>query len=215
MVPELNLNTFDSRKEASNAAADLIAASLRKALDADDEASLLVSGGSSPLDCLSALSEKQLDWNRVRVSLTDERCVPVMDDASNEKMVRGQLLQNEAEEARFIGLDDKAVPGLARCLCCALVGMGEDGHFASLFPDNPRLSALLEVDGEPACEQITTLASDVKRVTANLPLLLSGDVVVLLVFGKNKLAIVESPGELPIAALLSQQKTPVQIFWAA
>ncbi|MBD3647425.1 MAG: 6-phosphogluconolactonase [Pseudomonadales bacterium] len=210
----MNFTAYESRTAASAAAAELIGKRLADALQEFDETALLVSGGSSPAECLAMLSAKPLDWSRVRVSLTDERCVPVTDEASNEKMVRRQLLRENASKARFVALSKRSVGELAPHIACALIGMGEDGHFASLFPDNPKLAQLLDPAAEPDCMQITTAASEVNRITANLSLLLAGSMVVLLIFGEKKKVLIEQPGDLPVASLLKQQRVPVSICWA-
>ncbi len=84
--------------------ADCVARALQFALEIDDTASLVVSGGRSPVPFLEALSRRELDWRKVQVSLADERWVPPAHPDSNEGLVRRHLLQNQAASAQFIGL---------------------------------------------------------------------------------------------------------------
>ena len=210
----MNLTEFASRKEASAAAAAFLADRLAAKLAQSAKAALLVSGGTTPVACLRALAQAPLDWQRVTVLPTDERCVPAEHEASNQGMIDRRLRQGPASAARLLPLSPDAVADAARHLACALVGMGEDGHFASIFPDCPCLPSLLQLDAAPATAQITTAASPYPRITANLPFLLAGDAALLLAFGPAKKRILQAPGALPVAALLHQTTTPLTIHWA-
>ena len=206
------MQAYTDREDTSLAAANTIAAALDRRLSAADRATLVVSGGSTPGGCLAALSEIDIDWSRVRVMLTDERCVPLDDPASNERMVRETLIRGRAREARFVPLVAGSLESLATTFAVALVGMGEDGHFASLFPDLPDLATLSDVTAEPAVSQVSTSASPVPRLTMNLAALARADERILLVFGEAKRAIIEAPQGYPVEALLAQQ--PLTICWA-
>ena len=114
-------------------------------------ATLAVPGGSTPGPMFDALSEADIDWSKVTVMLTDERQVPADHERSNERLVRGRLLQNRAAAATFLRLvpegDDIATPiaALAAMLpiTVLVLGMGADMHTASLFPGSPDLAAAL------------------------------------------------------------------------
>ena len=208
------MNLFSSREEASRESARLIASALRSRLAAPGLASLVVSGGSSPARCFELLSQEDLAWSRVRVALTDERCVPVNHAASNEGMLRQRLLLHRAANAAFVPTDAGALAALERPLDVALVGMGEDGHFASIFPDNPALATLLDPDNMTEVVDITTASSEYRRRTVSLSFLLQSRVILLLAFGEAKRQLMMAPGKLPVAALLQQTQVPVTIHWA-
>ena len=222
---------FESRDEASVAAARHIARRLTVRLNDAGKTSLVVSGGTTPARCFAELSEIALDWNKVHVLLSDERWVPPDHDDSNEKLVRESLLVNAAKAAQLlpvfaagadIGKRCEALGEEIRALpfpfACALLGMGEDGHFASLFPDAGNLQQGLKTDSQLLCMPVTTAASEHPRVSLTLAALSRSDEVVLLIFGDGKREVYEQAkqkgSELPVAQLIRQKRTPVNVYWA-
>ncbi|HJL66299.1 MAG TPA: 6-phosphogluconolactonase [Arenicellales bacterium] len=222
---------FKTRAEASTAAADFIGNTLKARLQTGAEASLVVSGGSSPIDCFNHLSEVDLDWSDVRILLSDERWVPAKDNNSNENLVRTQLLQNNASTAHLLPVYDDQIDIGLRCeaidlalqelelpFAASLLGMGEDGHFASLFPDAENLASGLSLDNRQLCIPVITAASPYPRVSLTLTALSNSDNIVLLLFGKKKRDVYEAAKSAhctyPLAALLSQNRAPIQVYWA-
>jgi 6-phosphogluconolactonase len=222
---------FETREEASVAAAEAIAERLAVRLDAQSGASVVVSGGTTPDRCFDLLSEKPLDWRRTQIVLSDERWVPPDDEASNERLVRDALLKGEAAPAKLLSVFSMTTGIQARCdeidqqirlgpfpFACSLLGMGEDGHFASLFPDAENLEEGVDVDGEQLCIPVSTAASPHPRVSLTLAALARSDAIVLLMFGDNKLEVYEQAkrkgSKLPVAHLLKQKKAPVHVYWA-
>ncbi len=222
---------FASRDEASQAAARFIADQLREQLASADETALVVSGGSSPVRCFDALSGTALPWGRVRVLLSDERWVSPDSADSNERLLREHLLVGAAGEASLLPIFDDGSDPASRCedlqfvfadvprpRACALLGMGADGHFASLFPDAPNLARGLDPEGRSAFIPVATAASPHPRISMTLPALLDSKAVLLLMFGKEKRAVYEAAmaedSTLPVAHLLRQSQTPVHVFWA-
>ena len=129
------------------ALANQVAGLLRAAIKERGRASLVVSGGATPVPFFAALSAQALDWQQVTITLADERWVDPADPDSNEQLVRRHLLQNRAAAARFVGLKTgaiTAVQGEKECgarlalvprpFDALILGMGNDGHTASLFP---------------------------------------------------------------------------------
>ena len=231
MVKQSMEHFFETREEASVAAAEAIAERLAARLDAQSGASVVVSGGTTPDRCFDLLSEKPLDWRRTQIVLSDERWVPPDDEASNERLVRDALLKGEAVPAKLLSVFSMTTGIQARCdeidqqirlgpfpFACSLLGMGEDGHFASLFPDAENLEEGVDVDGEQLCIPVTTAASPHPRVSLTLAALARSDAIVLLMFGDNKLEVYEQAkrkgSKLPVAHLLKQKKAPVPVYWA-
>ncbi len=210
----MKFKAFKNRGEASGAAAQYLHNMLSQALDLNKRTTLIVSGGSSPLCCFKLLSRKTLDWSSVDITLSDERVVPTEHTDSNEKMVRSTLLKDEARAATFYPAVQTSIPHILGSIACSLIGMGEDGHFASIFPDLAELPALTDRAAKPGFQLVITAASEHPRVTANLSLLLCSRGILLLVFGDNKKQLLENPGNRPISTLLNQDTVPVEVYWA-
>jgi len=202
---------------------------LAKRLEHQPRASLVISGGTSPLECFGKLADSPLDWERVQVLLSDERWVPADHEASNEKLARESLLVNKAAAATLLPVYSEEVSPEARCdklqdplpvlpFASSLIGMGADGHFASLFPDADTLDDGLDVDSGRLYVPVTTAASPHTRVSMTLAGISRSDEVVLLFFGEDKLAVYEKAraeaNGLPVSRLLRQKRAPVRLFWA-
>ena len=227
----VNRQEFSDRAAASSAAAKKIAERLEQRLRRDSAAAFVISGGSTPAACLDQLSRIALDWPRVSVLLSDERWVPVDNPDSNEGMARATLLVNAAHSAQIVPVFDADTEIAERCrqlgaeiaalsnpFAISLLGMGEDGHFASLFPDAANLALGLDLDSERYCIPVTTAASPLQRVSLSLAALARSDEILLLIFGETKRQVFEtalqSPGSYPVADLLALEHTPVSVYWA-
>lgn len=225
------LEQHRDRESASRAAAGILAGTLQARLDLGGRAAMAVSGGSTPRRCLQLLGAQALDWSRVDVTLTDERWVPPGHADSNEAMVRDALGDGPAARMNFLPLFqpgtaperacedlDASIRSLPLPFACVLLGMGEDGHFASLFPDAPGLESALDPAGQRLCQLVDTSASPLRRISLTLAALLQAGEIVLLIFGEAKRAVVEAAqaGEraYPVAALLGQERVPVRVVWA-
>lgn len=224
-------NIFDSREAAAVAAAERIVAALARRLDGQAEASIVVSGGTSPAGVFAALAETELEWPRVHVVLSDERWVPPDHEDSNERLVRESLLKGAAQGAKLLPVYRQGVTIEERCseineelrqapfpFACALLGMGEDGHFASLFPDAATLQEGLDADSRKLCIPVQTAASPHARLSLTLSALSRSDEILLLIFGDRKREIYEAAktdaNGFPVSHLLRQKRAPVTLYWA-
>ena len=220
---------FETRLEASIAAANRMAELVAKRLDNNGDASIIVSGGTSPQQCMAALANAPLDWPRVQVLLSDERWVPADHEDSNEKLVRETLLVGPAAAAQFLPVYAAGVSPEDRCdelqdplpvlpFSCSLIGIGTDGHFASLFPDAEQLKSGLDVESGRLYVPITTAASPHPRISMTLAGISRSDEVALLFFGDEKLDVYKqakaSATAYPLSRLLRQKRAPVRLFWA-
>ena len=217
-----------SRELAAGIAADLAAA-----MEARQVASLVVSGGRSPVKLFEHLRGLTIDWSRVRVALADERWVDPADSDSNERLVREVLLKDAAAAARFTGLKNACASadlgaglawstfnGVPRPFDVVVLGMGDDGHTASLFPGSPNLELALDETAAAGCIAMRAPTAPEARLSLNLTALLDSRRIVILITGESKwrtyIAAV-GPGaalRMPVRAVLRQQHAPVEVVWA-
>jgi len=236
MAIEPGLIAFETRDAMAARLADLIEACLSRAIAARGAASLAVSGGTTPAGLYQALSRRELDWARVTVALVDERWVRPGEAGSNETFVRTTLLRNKAAAARLIGLWSEAsspAGGLevatARLVACGdafdvvALGMGNDGHTASWFPQCEGLDRALDTTG-PRLAAITAQRSEVtgdhlQRMTLTLGAIQNTGLICLLMSGTEKRAIFEKVRRggpvdaAPVRAIL-QARPDLWACWA-
>lgn len=214
------LETYADAAALADAAAHGVEACLAEAVRARGRAGLVATGGRSPGAVYERLQGARVDWSRVTVTLSDERCVP--DDApeSNARLVRERLLAGGARRAHLLPLWPKPpVAALAALqpFDAVMLGMGEDGHIASLIPGDPGLEAALTT-AELLRDVPAGLGSPpVARVTLTLSALLRARAIFLLIAGEAKrgvLARAQAGQDLPVGRLISQAKVPVRILWA-
>jgi 6-phosphogluconolactonase len=233
MNSEPRATKFADLGALSRALADQIAAALKAAIAARGLASLVVSGGKSPLQLFEQLRAEKLDWSRVCIALADERWVDPGDAESNEKLVREHLLRGPAASARFHGLKNGApTPDMGavsawetfarvpRPFDAVVLGMGDDGHTASLFPGSPNLPRALNQSAVAGCVGMWAPVPPQPRLSLNLSALLDSRRIVLLISGAGKwrtYLAAGAPGaeqEMPVRAVLRQSHTPVEVMWS-
>jgi 6-phosphogluconolactonase len=213
--------------------AQQIADNLGAAIAARGRASLVVSGGRSPVKLFECLRSLPLDWSRVWVALADERWVDPSDPASNERLVRDVLLKDLAAGARFAGLKNQAptpelgaaaawatFAGVPRPFDAVILGMGDDGHMASLFPGSPNLQSALDPAAAAGCVAMRSPTQPTMRLSLNLAALLDSRRIVILITGDSKwrtyaVACQAGPAEeIPVRSVLRQRSTPVDVIWS-
>jgi 6-phosphogluconolactonase len=208
---------------------------LDAALQARGSASLVVSGGTSPIPLFHRLRQLDVDWSRVFITLADERWVDASDPASNEGMVRRELLQDRASTARFVGLKNAApTPQLGadeswsrlashpRPFDVLLLGMGDDGHTASLFPGSPGIARALDPHAAPACVAMSAPVAPNARISLNLAALMQSRRVILHITGEKKWDVYRAAARAaardtdspPVAAILRQRLLAPQVCWS-
>ncbi len=199
-------------------------------------ASIAVSGGGTPVPLYDQLAKTVIDWANVVVTLTDERWVNSDSLESNERMVKQHLLQYQAEHARFIPIKndadtpecgaialDRVLQQELPVLDLVILGMGNDGHFASLFPGAAALEEGLSLGNKARCIAVRPPSTEIARISLTLSMLLTAKKIYLLIVGKDKLATLENAigqvhasaeDELPIVSVLRQAEVPVHIYWS-
>lgn len=227
------LQRFDSVQAAMSALQEQIVVALRLGIALRGRASMALAGGRTPVPLFRALSDAELDWAQVGITLTDERWVSAQQPGSNAALVHEALLAGRAGAAQFIPLYDGSASAalatgnvwnslrpLARPFDVVLLGMGEDGHFASLFPGEPGLPAALDPAAAPACVAMRAPVEPQERISLNLAALLQSRRLFLLVTGAAKRELLlaaahrEAGTSWPVTALLAQRHPAAEVYWA-
>lgn len=233
----VKLNTFADSRELDAALAREVAQALRDAVAVQGHASLAVSGGKTPVGFLQCLSREQLPWDKVTVTLVDERWVDESSGDSNTRLVRDNLLCNAAQAARFIGLKtataspftalmevEQRMMALPLPLTVAVLGMGLDGHTASFFPNTDTLSSALSPSHHEKVAAVQPLNAAHERITLTLPLLLNARSLILHIVGEEKMRVLQiamQPGaveSMPVRAVLqgrTQDLNPLEVYYTA
>lgn len=230
----MRLHTFPDQQKLVSALAEHLAAALRKDIAERHRASLVVSGGSTPVPLFEQLSALDMPWQQVLITLADERWVDADSPDSNEALVRRCLLKKRAAAAAFIGLKTEAATAAAGAADCearltalprpftaVILGMGNDGHIASLFPCAPQLAEAADLRCTRRCAALRPQTAPHERISLTLPVLLDAREIILHITGPEKKAVLERaladgpPEDMPVRFLLHQQTVPVSVYWAA
>lgn len=212
--------------------AEIVAANLRAAIGARGAALIGLSGGTTPRNFLSRLSLQKLEWNRVTVTLCDDRWLPPDNDRSNEHLLRATLLRNEAASSTFVPLYTDAadpehamervaanVATLAFPFDVVVLGMGSDGHTASLFPGGDHLNEALRENGAARVLPMRAPDAPEPRVTLTLSALASTRAMYLHIEGVEKKAVFDramssdAREHAPIRAVLDASPVTPGVFW--
>ena len=218
---------FDEQEQYLDALVAEVAARLDRATALGNPAGFAVSGGRSPIPMFERLSRADLDWGKVHISLVDERFVAPSHPDSNEYIVRRHLLQHRASTAQFTGLITDA-HDLHACLAAAnrqnhaialaILGMGDDGHTASLFPHARQLLNALDRRQPSRYAHITPPAAKYERISMTLAAMLQTGGLILAIAGHDKKSIYEQAAgqpstTFPISYLIHQTETPFDVYW--
>jgi 6-phosphogluconolactonase len=219
----------DGTALAAQLASD-VAAALARRLRAEGRAGLVLSGGRTPAAFLRALGGYALDWQRVGITLADERCVAADSPASNLRLLRESFSGTLAAAALLPAIDMTSsaaalqwrewLAQLPRPYAAVVLGMGNDGHFASLFPHTEGLAAALDPQGSATVVPGHAPAEPRARLSLTLAELLETDLLALHITGAVKRAVLEralEPGseiDLPVRALLRQQRAALEVYHA-
>lgn len=211
---------------------EVVAANLVESIEQHGRASLVLSGGSTPLPFFKQLSKADLDWATVDVTLADERWVPENHQDSNEKFVKEHFLVGNAAAATFYSLyrnsdAQAAIPEIETALnkmvqpfSVVILGMGGDGHTASLFPDTQGLEDALDMKSAKLLAVLAPTSVPQKRISMTRAALLRSRYRYLHITGTNKRDVLDTAllpdtdKPLPIAAFFEKHLPPIQVYWA-
>ncbi|MBS0586436.1 MAG: 6-phosphogluconolactonase [Proteobacteria bacterium] len=221
----LQRQVFPDIESLSQGFADFAATALQNTLSRKPQAALVVPGGSTPCHYLPALAKCKLPWDRITVTLSDERWVDVNDDQSNEKLIKQHLLSHLPANTPFIGLKTahdnpfdaiealyQRLDSLPLPVSLTVLGLGEDGHIASLFPGmNP------DVLSTRHCIAVAPPIAPSLRMSLSLEILANSEQIVLVVTGERKQRLLDRitkkpDPELPVVWLSQSTKATIAIF---
>ncbi|WP_371687839.1 6-phosphogluconolactonase [Snodgrassella alvi] len=228
------LHLFDTPTAMNTALATAITANLQNAINLRSKASLAVSGGPTPVELFQILSQAQIAWNQIYITLVDERWVDKHHEDSNERLIHTHLLQNKAKDAHFIslktiaenpydGVDEiqtRLQQSLPLPIDALVLGMGDDGHTASLFPHAENLYKGIDMQSDRLVIDMKPLTAPHDRISLTLPVILNSRHLYLQLNGKKQQQVLEQAlagkniNDMPIRAVLHQQKLPLQIYLA-
>lgn len=222
----MNLQIFASSHQQIDAIVASITHTVTELLKTKETLTIALSGGKSPIPMLQKLSLADLDFSKITFTLVDERIVDTQHQDSNENLIRTYLLKNKASKAKFIGLSGNINPKqlitqanrAIKDIDLAVLGMGEDGHTASIFPECSELHDALKLSNTHTYILTTPLSAKYTRISLTLAALIQIPYLLLSVTGSTKLNVLKEAmlGDnlnYPISYILSR-KPSTQIFWA-
>jgi 6-phosphogluconolactonase len=205
-----------------------LSASLTKLINSTVEKNgasvVALSGGKSPISLFEHLSTLSLPWQQTTITLVDERVTSIDNTDSNENLLKTHLLKNKAKVATFLGLMHTNVtdlPTLANSkipqIDIAILGMGSDGHTASIFPDCTELDAALDLDNPNTYITTNPVSAKYSRITLTLKALSKIKYLILAISGEEKLTILQEAAKkinknYPISYLLNK-RPDIQVYW--
>jgi 6-phosphogluconolactonase len=219
------------RSKLEEQLATTILQALTQEIERNGRASLLVSGGSTPKGLFVQLAKADIPWQQVTISLVDERYLPDGHPDQNGTMVKKLLLQEFAAKAKFqplvmdatdaqtnLALVNAEMRKLPRPFTVVVLGMGGDGHTASLFPDAPELDSGMDLTSEEDIILTHPKAAPHERITFTRKALLSTKHLILHCYGADKKHVLDAAAEAqtyrpyPIQGFMNQS-TPLTVFW--
>ena len=230
-----------TRERLARNLAEAVATKLNKAIKSNGRAIIALSGGSTPASMFKVLCKCEVDWTKVVITLVDERCVDDQHILSNARFLKTKLLDRLPQETTFVPIYHSELDGIRdvsyktiTSYCevtdseidnparfdVVVLGMGEDGHTASFFPDAENIDSMVDPENQEyllSCESVST---QVMRITWSLRMLLNTDMLALHITGVNKKRVfdeavkVGDAAELPIRTAIFQDKCRLNVYYA-
>lgn len=231
----MKLVSYSDRTEQAKQLADLVAAELKAALVSKDGATAAFAGGTTPVLFFQALAQEPVAWAKVAFTLTDERQVSPESERSNALLLEQNFLSRLNAKPKFQPLyqanqSSADLPALAAILKSdylpldvVVLGMGNDGHFASLFPKASNLTAGLDPNNSAVLLEVSAPDLPEARISFTLAALLSAKHLHLLITGVEKKQLLTQAQERvtakqapqwPIEALLQQAGDSLTVHYA-
>jgi 6-phosphogluconolactonase len=226
---------FDDPATLAEHFSQVVAENLSAAIADRGTALIAVSGGTTPERFMTTLSSHDLDWSRVTITLADDRWLPPTHHRSNEFLVRRTLLRNNAAYATFVPLytgtadpvsgwhDAEAnIDRLPLPFDVMILGLGNDGHCASLFPDGDRFAQATDPAQKDRTMPMLARSVDEPRITLTLPTIIATRNLYLHIEGKDKHDVLDrvERGEgvfasSPLRSIMQHAVVPLNVYWCA
>jgi len=235
MVRGLNAAQWNESADAdalAQALSSAVSENLAQTIEAHGRASLVVSGGSTPLPFFKQIAKAELDWSVIDVTLADERWVPEGHADSNASFVKEHFLVGSASAANFYSLYrdgdanesiaeiEQSLQAMIQPFSVVILGMGGDGHTASLFPNTEGLDAALDLETDAVLAVLKPASQSQTRITLTRAALLRSRYRYLHITGEQKRTVLEGAlnavddEPLPIAAFFEKHLPPISVYWS-
>jgi 6-phosphogluconolactonase len=224
----MNIHTFASQNDQMGAIAHKIHGEILQILKTKPTVTIAVSGGKSPIPLFKTLSELDLPWQNINITLVDERIVDTSNPDSNEYLIRNHLLKNYAIKAKFIGI----IPAVKEIngeitgelqnnaisignVDIAILGMGEDGHTASIFPNCVELKDAIDLNNKHKYIITHPISAEYERVSMTLSSIVKVPELILCINGHTKFDVLNEAvhnSDYPIHYLI-KARSDLQVYY--
>ena len=191
----------------------LIQKILEDSISLNNEASIIVSGGGSPINLLRALDSSDLEWNKVKIMLLDERLIDVTNINSNEKNLRDNFFKIFSISAHYQSIRNLEINDN---IDIAILGFGLDGHFASIFPCHLKDKKFIDLKSKPEILKTDAMGDPhLPRLTMNLSAFNKVKNIFIIINSREKLKVLEDAkynDALPIHYLLKLKETNIKFI---
>ena len=216
----MEIKTFENKKNLESSLLLKISTCISDAIKKYGDARFLLSGGSTPMNLYSLLSEETIEWEKVKIGLVDERFVPIENLFNNETQIKNNLLKNSAKFATIFGmvynyeneiLNLKMVNQQYKIfferIDFTILGMGEDGHTASLFPGDKESEELMNTSNI-GIFSTKSPSFPYNRITCSKELIANSNYIALFINGETKFNVLKNSIEtqVPISYFVKNSK---------
>ena len=223
----MEIKTFENKKDLESTLLLKISICISDAIKKYGDARFLLSGGSTPMNLYSLLSEETIEWEKVKIGLVDERFVPIENLFNNETQIKNNLLKNSAKFATIFGmvynyeneiLNLKMVNQQYKIfferIDFTILGMGEDGHTASLFPGDKESEDLMNTSNI-GIFSTKSPSFPYNRITCSKELIANSNYIALFISGETKFNVLKNSIEtqVPISYFVKNSKN-MEIYYS-
>ena len=223
----MEIKTFENKKNLESSLLLKISICISDAIKKYGDARFLLSGGSTPMNLYSLLSEETIEWEKVKIGLVDERFVPIENLFNNETQIKNNLLKNSAKFATIFGmvynyenemLNLKMVNQQYKTfferIDFTILGMGEDGHTASLFPGDKESEELMNTSNI-GIFSTKSPSFPYNRITCSKELIAKSNYIALFINGETKFNVLKNSIEtqVPISYFVKNSKN-MEIYYS-